>query len=309
MEELRLTRFERAARADRTYHGYYPSMHVTYHVKENLLARAAYAKTYGRPDFTNIVPNSTFDEEDLDNATADPSAIRGRITVRNTGLRPWTGDNYDLSLEYYTDQGGLFSAGVFMKDIKNFFGNTVRLATAEDLEALDLDPRYVGWNLTTQYNLSGAARVTGMEFNVRHSLRPFGSWGRNFQAFVNGTKLELEGSREADFGGFIPESANWGLTFSRRQFNVMAKWNYRGRQRRSEVPGVDGFEYQKGRITLDMNVEYQLRRNLLLFGSAQNLLNKYDVMQRYGAQTPEYARNYEIIGHGVQLMIGLKGSF
>jgi iron complex outermembrane recepter protein len=85
MEELRVTRFERSARADRTYHGYYPSLHLTYHIKENLLARAAYAKTYGRPDFTNIIPNSTFDEEDLDNATADPTAIRGRINIRNTG--------------------------------------------------------------------------------------------------------------------------------------------------------------------------------------------------------------------------------
>jgi iron complex outermembrane recepter protein len=309
MEELRLTRFERAARADRTYHGYYPSVHLTYHIRENLLARAAYAKTYGRPDFTNIVPNTTFDEEDLDQATANPSAIPGRITVRNTGLRPWTGDNYDLSLEYYTDQGGLFSAGIFLKDIKNFFGNTVRLATPQDLEALDLDPRYVGWMLTTQFNLPGNARVTGFEFNLRHSLRPLGSWGRYFQAFVNGTKLELVGSREADFGGFIPESANWGLNFSLRRLNVMAKWNYRGEQRRTEIPAVNGFEYQKARVTLDLNVEYQLWKRLQLFASGQNVLNKYDVLQRFGPETPGYARDYEITGHGVQLILGVKGSF
>lgn len=59
MPELLLTREERGMRAGRTYDGYFPSLHVTYQARENLLVRVAYAKTYGRPDFTNIVPNTT----------------------------------------------------------------------------------------------------------------------------------------------------------------------------------------------------------------------------------------------------------
>ena len=98
IEELRLVRQERAQAAERSYDGYYPSLHLTYAIKENLLARVAYARTYGRPDLTNIIPNTSIDETDLDEGTADPSILRGRINVRNTGLRPWTGDNYDLSL-------------------------------------------------------------------------------------------------------------------------------------------------------------------------------------------------------------------
>ena len=31
------------------------------------------------------------------------------LTVRNTGLQPWTADNYDLSLEYYFGRGGVAS--------------------------------------------------------------------------------------------------------------------------------------------------------------------------------------------------------
>jgi iron complex outermembrane recepter protein len=309
MEELRLIRHERAARGHRTYDGYYPSLHFTYHVRENILARAAYAKTYGRPDFSNIVPNSTIDEADVDDDIADPTLIRGRINIRNTGLRPWTGHNYDLSFEYYTDQGGLISFGGFLKEIENFFGRGVRLATAEDLQELGLDPRYVGWELTTQYNLPGTARVKGVEFNVRHSLRRFGAWGRYFQGFANATNLRLEGGRDANFSGFVPESANWGITFSRKPVNVMAKWNYRGKQRRGAVAAVDGFEYQLSRLTLDMNVEYQLRRNVLLYATAQNVFNHYDTWQRYGAQTPEYAKNYETRGNGVQIMLGVKGTY
>ena len=45
MEELRLIRLERANRAERSYDGYYPSLHFTYNATQNLLFRAAYAKT------------------------------------------------------------------------------------------------------------------------------------------------------------------------------------------------------------------------------------------------------------------------
>jgi len=41
MEELQLVRQERAAIADRSYHGYYPSLHLTYNARENFLLQAA----------------------------------------------------------------------------------------------------------------------------------------------------------------------------------------------------------------------------------------------------------------------------
>ncbi len=311
MEELRLTRKDRGFRADRTYDGYYPSVHLTYHLKENFLLRGAYARTYGRPDFTNLVPNATIDETDFDDNVPDPDQIPGRISVRNTGLKPWSADNFDLSLEYYTAQGGLFSAGVFRKDIKNFFGNVVKLATAADLALLDLDPRYLGWRLSTTYNLPETARVTGVEFNVRHSLRALGRWGSYFQAFANGTKLDLDGSKDAEFDSFVPESANWGVSFSRKPFSAMARWNYRGTQQRASLPalGPDAYEFVRGRVTLDVSVDFQLRRELFLYFNAQNILNKPEILERYGSQTPGYARRYQEMTHGVQLTLGVKGTF
>jgi iron complex outermembrane recepter protein len=309
MQELLLVRQERAAEGERTYDGYYPSLHLTYQIADNFLARAVYAKTYGRPDFTNIVPNSTVDEADLDGDAADPTLVRGRINVRNTGLRPWTGDNYDLSFEYYTSQGGLFSIGGFYKEVRDFFGSRVKIATEDDLEALGLDPRYEGWQLTTQYNVPGTSTVKGIEFNIRQSLRALGGWGKYFQGFVNGTKLRLEGQRTADFSGFIPESANWGLTFSRRPINLMAKWNYRGKQQRGAIAAVDGFEYTTARITLDLNLEYAVLKNLTAYATASNVFNKYDTFPRYGPLTPGYARPFEMRGNGVQITAGVKGTF
>ncbi len=311
LEEVRLTRKDRGYRAERTYGGNYPSMHLTWHLREDVLLRAAYAKTYGRPDFTNLVPNATIDETDFEDNVPDPDQIPGRINVRNTGLRPWTADNYDLSLEYYTPSGGLFSAGVFRKDIRDFFGNVVKLATAEDLRQLDLDPRYLGWRLTTTYNLPDAARVGGIEFNVRQSLARLGGWGRYFQVFANGTKLDLDGGKDAEFDSFVPTSANAGFTFSKNPVVVMVRMNHRGRQRRGDIPalGADAYEYVLGRSTLDLNIDVQLRRNLFLYFNSQNILNVPEILERYGSETPGYARRYQEMTHGVQLTLGLKGTF
>ncbi len=308
IEELRLTRFERAVKANRTYEGYYPSLHVTWNVRENLQARVSYAKTYGRPDFTNIVPNSTIDEADLE-ASNDPRQLPGRITIRNTGLRPWSADNIDVSLEYYTDSGGLFSVGAFSKEIKDFFASSTRISTVADLDALGLDPDYVGWELITQFNLPGIARVRGVEFNARQSLRPLGAWGRPFQIFANATKLDLTGDQQANFNAFIRQSASWGVSFSRSPFSVLAKWNYRGLQRGNAVAAVNGYQYSQPRTTVDLNAEWQVRKTISLFVSAQNIFNVPEVLLRYGPQTPGYARRYQVTTYGVQLSAGLKGTF
>jgi TonB-dependent receptor len=286
-------------------------VHLTYQLRENLLVRAAYAKTYGRPDFDSVIPNATINESDQGGSDPDPNGIPGRITVRNTGLRPWTADNYDLSMEYYTTQGGLFSAGIFRKDIRNFFGDTVRVATAADLAALELDPRYVGWLLSTKFNLPGEARVTGVEVNVRQSLRMLADWGRYFSVFANATKLDLDGDQAAAFENFIPKSANWGFEFTRKPFAFMAKWNYRGLQQRAAVPalGPDAFEYGKPRTRLDVNLDYQVRPNLYVYINGQNIFDVPEVLLRYGSLTPEYAHTFQTLTTGVQWTVGVKGAF
>ena len=263
MEQLNLALRERQHQVERSYDGYYPSGHLAYEITPAFFARIAYARTYGRPNFVNIIPRSVFNENNLDLDDLDnPAVVKGTITVRNPSLRPWTADNYDLSLEYYTKQGGLFTAGVFMKEVSDFFGSAVRLATPEILEEVGVEARYLGWNVSTLFN-SGQARISGIELNARHSLRDFGSWGRYFTCFGNGTKLRLEGHRQASFTSFIPESANWGMSFAWKRLNLVARWNYRGLNRGAARLqfGPDGFLYVAARTTLDLSVSYQLTRD------------------------------------------------
>jgi len=304
-------RKERAYAVTRSYDGLYPSLHLTLDATERLLLRAAYARTYGRPDLIDVIPNAQFAENDLNEQDQNnPAVVKGTITVRNTALRPWTADNFDLSAEYYTDGGGIISAGVFRKQISNFFGTQVRLADATLLEDLGLDAVYTGWNVSSKFN-SGDARISGGEMNFRHSLRQLGRWGAPFTLFANATWLRLEGNRQADFTSFIPRTGNWGFSANWRQLGFVARWNHRGLDKRTAMPavGTNAFQYIGARTTLDLNASWQLTKSLSLVGSASNVLNVPQTLLRYGDETPAYARQNRTSEFGIALALGLKGSF
>lgn len=311
LEEVRLTRRARGAAARGEYDGYFPSAHATYALRENLLLRAAYAETYGRPDFTEIIPNTTINQADLTgDDLVNPDALKGTITVRNPSLRPWTARNYDLSLEHYSAQGGTVNAGLFWKEIDDFFGDEVRLATAADLRGLNLDSQYLGWRVSSRFN-SGRARVQGAEVGFRQPLDGFARWGRSWAVFANATKLRLSGAREADFSGFIENTANWGFTYNGPRLSFMAKWNYRGLGRGDARPdlGPDGYQYTVPITRLDLNLGLQLTRRLRATATVGNALDAPQEQLRYGSATPAYARYYSSRKSGVALVLGLRGTF
>lgn len=310
IEQLNLTHQERGHRVSRAYDDYYPSLHFTYDIRENFLARLAYAKTYGRPAIANIVPNTVINEADL-GAEPDPNAVQGTLTVRNTGLLPWTADGYDFSLEYYTNSGGLFGASVFHKDIKNFFGTFSKVANAADIAALELDPAYVGWQVNTTIN-TGDSTVSGWELTANQSMHVFGAWGKPFKVFANYTNIKPKGDREADFSGFIPRVFNYGVTFTKSGFMVLAKWHRRTDVAQGLIPalGPDARAYVKGRTILDLNVSYQLRSGTSIFLNARNALSERVDYLRYGSQTPEYAAPYALRSYGGAIFdLGVKGRF
>ncbi|MBI4626425.1 MAG: TonB-dependent receptor [Verrucomicrobia bacterium] len=126
---------------------------------------------YGDTDAVKLDSFVVSTSRETDGEAADPSQLPGRITVRNTGLRPWSADNYDVSVEFYTERGGLLSAGAFRKDIQDFFGDVVRIATEADLRELGLDPRYALRAVLPAHDPRRAADAGG-EGDVLTSRRP-----------------------------------------------------------------------------------------------------------------------------------------
>lgn len=305
-EKANLEYSVRGASFGRSYDGIYPSGHATITITDRLQLRAAYAKTIGRPALHHIVPYQWVGENIWD---PSESGVPGWVVTSNPGLEPWEADNFDLTLEYYLDNAGLLSVGVFRKDIENFFGTDSTIVDQALIEELGLPQETLGYTYETDINV-GDARVQGIEFSYQQPLDFLGPWGERFTVILNYTKLELEGSNEGDFSDFIPKTGNAAIKYSHGRWLAFAKWNYRGKQRREFVDEpVDGAEYIRSRLELDLNVEYQITDYLSIFVSGRNVTNEDYQWERYNDLVPAYERLTSHAKYGAQYTFGVKGSF
>lgn len=309
LEQLRLTNLERGYKASPPgYDGYYPSLHLTWDVTNQLKLRFAYAKTLGRPDYGDVIPTSNIDENDN-----DPS-LPGTITVSNTKLEPWTAQNYELSLEYYFDKGGVASLGAFQKDLTNFWGNVNAPLTADLATQLGIDSRYLGWTVTSKINV-GDAKISGMEFNYVRSLNFLPGWGKNFSVSSNGTMLHLQGPNGSDFARFISKTGNISLSWNKKPISARVTFNYRGRQRNAAQTGAqygatnNFYEYYDSRFNVDTNFEYTFSKRYKAFFNARNILNRPQVLERYNESSARYATGFRHEEFGVQMSLGVKGTW
>ena len=307
LERARLRYVERGTHAKRGYDGYYPSLNATYSVSENLVIRGAYARTIGRPDVDAVVPSATFTE---------PTVLVPTITVTNPGLKPWTADSFDLSVESYHLKDGFGSVGVFQKDIRDFFGSVRSAATPELLALYGVpdDPAYLAYEIATTEN-AGDAKVTGVEFSYRQSLTFLPRWARGFQVFVSGSRMKLRGSQTANFIGFNPSSYAGGINFIRPRYFIKLAGTYQAETRRdavapsSTVP-ANTFNYQIAALRYTLSVQYNLSKRFAFYGSASDFIGGYLwANRRYAPGTPDYARDQRVSNGGFNTTIGVKGSF
>jgi len=308
LERTKLLWTYRAQKTRQSYDDLYPSFNATYNLTENLLLRGAYAKTIGRPDLQLIIPGTII---------ADPSAaIQNRtITVVNSGLKPWTSDGYDISLEYYGDRLGTASVGLFQKDITNFFGGTRERATPALIGQLNVPEDYPGqfdtYDVITTINVPGNVRIRGIELSYQNSLAPLHRWLTNVSAFANATILDLEGSRDSDFSGYWPKTYNWGLSYTTPRLLLQVNWNAKpanALQPKGNDP-TQPIVWSNSRAIMSGAIEYRFAKNLYVYFTADNITDEPRKIYRYGSLTPEYARISSVSAFGVDMTLGLKARF
>ena len=107
-----------------SYDNLLPNVDFNIEFIEDVLFRASYSKTIGRPNYDAIQGGLTVGE------------CRAFGCFANSGdpaLNPLESDNLDFSFEWYYSEGSYAAVGYFHKDVKNFIGSTFLSGTAAEL--------------------------------------------------------------------------------------------------------------------------------------------------------------------------------
>lgn len=292
---------------DKSYDGFFPSMNSSFEIRKDLIVRAAYARTIGRPELAEIIPGST---------VADPNATDATrtITVNNAALKPWYAHNFDLTLEAYGIKGGSSSISLFQKDVTGFFAETSAPATRELIESYGLswDEVYSTYTVVSKRN-AGAASIRGIELAHRQSLLFLPGWGKRIQIFANLTKMEASGA-DADSFNFSPLRYNWGIGYYGRKFifNLNGAHGDDLKQTLENVsasipPGT--YTYRLDYPRYDVSCEYNFSKRLGIYANVRNITGSGTRYYAYNSSTPDYATPDQFQYAGALITLGIKGEW
>ena len=301
-----LTNVLMGTRVKKEYLRWFPSINASYNVLDNLVARAAWHTSVGRPNFAQYSGPITL--PDIENPT--PTS---RITLNNAAIKPWSAHTTTLALEYYFQRVGAVSVTVHRREFKNFFGTTLLPATPEFLALYSLDPTaYGSFLVSTQRNLDTTVRMDGFEASYKQALTFLPQWARGVQVFANGSTQRATGASRSEFT-ISPSLVNGGVSLTRRAYSLRIDANHRGRQFQNTVTGrgiqADTKNFLKARTYMDITGEHVLWRQFRLFAKLRNVSDEGVDVDIYGPLTPPYARFQSRERYGSLWTFGVKGTF
>lgn len=149
-----------------------PSADFKLEIRNDLLARFAYNKTLTRPNFADLNPSTAYIRP---NGTTNVASATGG----NPGLKPFTAQNFDTTLEWYFAPSGSLSGSVFRH---NFDGYIVNRVASETFEG-------VPYNVTRPTN-SDKGHLQGIEVAYQQFYDGLPGWlsGLGLQANVTYTE-------------------------------------------------------------------------------------------------------------------------
>jgi len=241
---------------DRTYDNWLPSAMLSADLTDDLVLRAAYYKTYVRPQPRDSTPISSVQAPQALVPPVDPVYT---ITIGATGLKPYTANSYDLSLEWYNRPGGLFAVAAYQKDVDDYIGpitdqgvlcpaNGIVNGVDYGLGTLTI----VGTNCFSSRTFVGAAgtpvnarvqvtgqtnqnpiRVRGLEFSVQQNLDFLPSFLSHLGGAANYSMISIDGNDAAGNPITLPSVSKNNLNligyYETNRFGVRVVYNRRGK--------------------------------------------------------------------------------
>jgi TonB-dependent receptor len=244
-----------------------PDVLARYNVGDNLVLRAAFTNTIGRPNYTDIVPRRDFDA-----AEVSPGIFQGAYSEGNPDLKPYKSQNLDASVEYYLRPAGIISVGVFHKEIDNpIYGRTINQVNVafEGRQFSRLD--------VTRPENADSGELTGLEINYQQQFTFLPGLLRGFGVAAN---LTLVDSKTNVFGRtdelpFFRQSdrlANGSIFYELGGFEGRLAITHRSPYLEAVVsPGFDA--YVATRTQVDLKFSYAINERFSVSADILNVNN------------------------------------
>ena len=240
-----------------------PSIQATFNATNDIIVRAGFSQSFSRAPFNVLAP------------AGESVSFGGTLpTVRtsNPDILPRTADNYDLSAEWYIDEGlGLLSAAFFYKNIENDF------ITVTETENFDFGDGLQLVDITRPGNSQFDTDVFGLELNVIKTLDFLPVPG--FSISANATWLDTDGrdpnGTELDtLLGQANEIYNVALIYTGFNIDARLAYNNTGRNLFQIRGNPDQHVYIDKHQQLDLKVSYAVTDKIGVSFNAWNLTDE-----------------------------------
>ena len=278
----------------------FPSIHLWRDLTPNLKLRSSWTTSFGRPSLSNALPTFSFSD------TAQT------VSLGNPALLPQKAKNWDASVEYYFEPSGSLSVGWFHKSIRDYIVGARETGVVETGADNGFEGLYEGYKILQSVN-AGTAVAQGFEFSYQQQFRFLPGLWKTLRLTANFSVTNAHG----DFGttgaylgngqiaGFIPRTGNLAVSWDYKKFGVSMSYNYTSeniRSYNSTAPSRN--QYMVPRDLINLNLRYQLPRNLTLNFGVANLFNE---PQRYYRGVPDNLETFLV--NGTTITAGLEGRF
>lgn len=252
-----------------SYTHWLPSLHLRMELRDDLLLRAAWTNTIGRPSYEVNVPFRIFEiDED------DPGTFEGEAEAGNAELEPLESMNFDLALEWYLESGGILAAGLFYKDIdKPIF---TRFTEIEDG---DFEGRFFSELVIETTDNAESGEILGLELNYQQQFVGLPDPWNGFGVALNYTYTDSEADvfdRDEPVPFFLQSDhiGNAALFFERSGFEARLAYTYYSTY--LDALGDDAAQdlYFDKRGQLDFKTSYQVTDHVDVFFEALNITDE-----------------------------------
>lgn len=275
-----------------------PSIHLRAEPMENLVLRAAWSNTIGRPNYTDIVPR-----RQIESTQISAGVFRGAGSEGNPDLEPFESMNLDVSVEYYLTPAGILSFGAFYKDIDNPIYNRTT-----DQTNVTLDGQFFDLLSLTRPTNADNGTIKGLEVNYQQQFTflpsPFDGLGFSANGTLVDSEVEVFG--RTDKIPFFRQSdtlGNVAIFYEKYGFSARLALAHRSDYVDAlNLPGLDLHVAERNQ--LDFKASYEIREGLEIFGSVLNI-NDVPLQTYLGEESRVSSREI----YGVSAAAGLNFRF